>query len=335
MRMSEQKLFHQVMMDSGAPTARGVYPYDAELHEKHFKEFVTKAGCGDASTDKIIGCLREQDAEKLTRISGKMFKRYDRSKAWPFQPVIDGDLIAKAPIKAWNAKEFNKVPIFTGFSNDEGSVFAPSKMATGNEFNDYFKNLIPQLTEDDIDSIDKLYPDPLKNVKSAYKEFRDIKVGSQYRRMTAAYGDYAYVCPVQQTAHKSAEANNPIYMYRFGLVASVKTGAKHGVMLKYQEYKANRCGGTSSQNKLAGYTHAYYTSFITTGNPNTIKGRYADRPEWVPWVPGKPAKIMVLGEGNDECVKGGHKGTVAKLGDPGWVKAECQYWWEKTILSES
>jgi triacylglycerol lipase len=80
--------------------------------------------------------------------------------------------------------------------------------------------------------------------------------------------------------------------------------------------------------------HAYFTSFITTGDPNTVDGKYANRPHWETYEKSAP-KLMLFGDGNDERAGGDRLGIAAELRNDTWSSKECQFWSERTILCES
>ena len=70
------------------------------------------------------------------------------------------------------------------------------------------------------------------------------------------------------------------------------------------------------------------------GDPNTVRGRYPDRPQW-PVYTSSDSRLVVFGEGNDEYAGGGNKGTTVGVTDNSWAKEECKYWWERKALFES
>ncbi|KAF3492378.1 acetylcholinesterase [Arthroderma uncinatum] len=328
-------LFHRALLESGATTARAVYPYNAPLPEVQFSEFVVAAGCSNAHGADIISCLRKQPVETVGQASIDIFNRYNPSDRWAFQPVIDGDIIKEAPIHAWASKQWNKVPILTGFNTDEGSPFAPSDLDSSAAFTKFFKELIPAMSSEDVNTLNKLYPDP-KTVKSSpYIDTRPIKVGSQYKRATAAYGQYAYICPIQQTAYLASVAQKPpVFLYHWAVNKTLKGGASHGDQAEYELYNPGVRRISKTQEQISGFLHAYFTSFVTTGDPNGIKGRYASRPKWIPFNVGSKDSVMILGEGNDERAGGHNLGISAKLGNISYTKAECDFWWKRSILSE-
>lgn len=335
MHETDRKLFSRVMIESGATTARAVLPYDASLHEVQFDDFLLEAGCFEASDDEVIKCLRDLDLLKVAQASVAIHNHYQKDERYAFQPVIDGEMIRQAPIKSWKSGKWNKIPILTGFTTDEGAPFTSTSIATSKEFTDYFKALIPALPQSDLRLLDKIYPDPLVDSSSPYVETRPIDVGAQFKRTTATYGQYAYICPVQQTAYlASAGQSEPVFLYQWALNKTVQNGAGHGDQTEYEVYSKHVREISEAQDEVAGQLHAYFTSFITTGDPNKIEGRYADRPKWKAFDSKSPKPVMVMGKGNDERAGGQNVGVSAEHGDLKWCRKECEFWWKRTLLSE-
>lgn len=88
----------------------------------------------------------------------------------------------------------------TGFNTNEANAYVNKQMSEPWEFCTFWQNLLPNLSASELDSIEQLYPDPKVDSKSPYKETGEDN-GAQSRRIEAAYGHYAYVAPVRQTAH--------------------------------------------------------------------------------------------------------------------------------------
>ncbi|KAJ7707792.1 carboxylesterase family protein [Mycena rosella] len=330
-------LFHRVIIESGAPTSRAVRPYDAAIHETQFSEFIEEAGCANVPSATVFPCLRTQPEKTITDAQSAVFSRYNPSLRWAFQPVIDREIIPRRPIDAWASGEWNKVPIMTGFSHNEGTNYVPASMSEPEQFTEFFRVLVPRLSESDLNTIAELYPDPSTHPDSAYVDSRDlaaIQVGPQFKRVEAAYAQYAYICPVRQTANLAAPNQAaPVYLYHWALNQTVKGGANHGDHLWYQTMDAAVQDYSEAQKEVAWALHAYWTSFITTGNPNSIRGRAADRAEWVKYNTKDP-RVLVFGEGNDERAGGNDVGVAATMKRDEWSSKECDFWWNKTVLSE-
>jgi acetylcholinesterase len=330
-------LFHKAIIESGAAASRAQHPYDAPVHEAQFALFVEKAGCTNVSRESITSCLRSQPEETINEASAHVFYKYNPSLRWAFQPVIDHDLIQRRPIDSWATKKWNKVPIMTGHTTNEGTYYVPSALATPEEFTDFWHVLLPHYSAKDLARINSLYPDPSLNEKSKYKETRDmvaIGVGPQYKRVEAAYAHYAYACPVRQTADlTSSGQKQPVFVYHWAVNKTVKGGANHGDNMYYESYQEDVTSVSEATKEISGMYHAYVTSFITHGDPNAIQGRYKQRPKWEQYVRGSE-KVMTFGNGNDERAGGTGLGVAAEIKDSKWIQNECNFWWEKSHETE-
>lgn len=337
MNLDTQGLFHRAIIESGSVTSRAVHPYNARLHEQQFDGFVQEAGCADRPSSEIMTCLRSQPSEAITSASFTIFDRYNPSVRWAFQPVIDGDLIKQRPIDAWHSGKWNRMPILTGFNTNEGTYYVPASMATSAEFTFFFQALLPAYTEKDLQTINRLYPDPALDISSIYAETRNISVGAQYKRIEAAYGHYAYACPVRQTATlASTGQEEPIFLYRWALNKTVQGGANHGDQMAYETFNSEVREISESQEEVAGMLHAYFTSFIVRGDPNAIGGGYAHRPVWEAYDASKKSgkRIMIFGEENDERAGGEGKGVAATMTEDEWSRRECDFWWTKSGIED-
>lgn len=332
-------LFNRVIIESGAPTSRAVRPYDAPLHEAQFRDFLAAAGVPAALPEReILPFLRSQPSAVLQAAQTSVFDKYNPSLQWAFQPVIDGAVIPRPPLDTWRRGLWHRVPIMTGFQRNEGSLYVDKAMRTSREFVGFFRNLLPLLSEADLAAVDELYPDPEALRDSPYRETR-AGVGAQYKRVEAAYGHYAYVAPVRQTAEFacSAAEDVPVYLYQWAAVSSVLNGAQHADNMRYEVCDPKVLAVSENQARLARTFHAYVTSFITRGDPDaggsgTGTTTTTTRPRWSVYRKGAP-RAMVFGLGNEELIGGG-LGEVATMVDDSWGRRECEFWWTKVDLSQ-
>jgi carboxylesterase type B len=328
--------FQKVILESGAATARAVYTPSNPLHEKQFLDFLTKLGCEDIHEEHVMQALRYLTSNQIKEASEAVFNFYDPSVRWPFQPVIDGPggFIEQAPIDAWREGKWHKVSILTGFNTNEGARFVPASTSTGRQFTKFFRTLLPGLSDKDLAELNEMYPDPLIHPSSKYRETRTI-VGPQFKRIEQAYGHFAYAAPVRHTAHFASTSDAPVYLYHFAVSSSVKGGADHGTHVAFPTYSQEVRDISDTIDEITGSMHAYWTSFITTGDPNKIRGRFPKRPVWPAYRSGKePGKLVMFGEGNDEIAGGDSEGVAMQIVDDTWAVEECEYWWNRTKLSE-
>ncbi|XMA16453.1 hypothetical protein WAI453_009244 [Rhynchosporium graminicola] len=328
-------LFHKAVIESGAPTSRAVHPYDAQVHEDQFALFVSEAGCIDVPRDSITSCLRSQPEKVVVAASTAVFDQYNPSLRWAFQPVIDNEIIHQCPIDAWASGKWHQVPIMTGHVTNEGTYYVPASTTNGEDFTSFWNVLLPHYTTEDSDTIDALYADPA--VDETYKDTRDLQaigVGPQFKRVEASYAQYAYVCPVRQTADISSSFQEPpVYVFHWALNKTVKGGANHGDNIYYKDFQDEVTSISEAQREVSGKYHAYVTSFITQGDPNAIQGRFADRPKWEKYNR-KSEGVMTFGKGNDERAGGTGVGIAAQMLGSEWVKKECDFWWKKSHDTE-
>lgn len=264
--------FHKAIIESGATTARAVYPPTNAMHQEQFDSFISKLGLSSVPEDQLLSKLREQDVNAIKDASEAVYNAYNPSIRWPFQPVIDGagGLIPTAPIDAWEAGNWTRVPILTGFNTNEGALFVPHTPATNRDFTDFFHTLLPSLSDQDIKILENTYPDPLTHPDSPYRETQS-GVGAQFERLEQAYGQFAYVAPVRQTARYVAADNEregkdgglPVYLYQFAVNSSVLGGANHGDHAGFVTYDKVIRERSKTLGEVAGSMHDYWTSFIT------------------------------------------------------------------------
>ncbi|GJC97868.1 extracellular lipase [Colletotrichum higginsianum] len=330
-----KKLFHKAIMDSGAHTARTIHSPSSALNTQHFRDFLDLTPCGhykDLGDPDILGCLRALSSETVDRAGKDVFARSEPSVRWAWQPVLDGHIISRRPLDAWKSGNWNKVPMLTGSTHNEGANYVPKTANASADFIDFFSTLLPHLTKSELAELEALYPDPATDPTSPYADqmLATLGAGAQYRRIEAAYGHYAYTCPVRQTAiwgSSNSPPDPPVFLYHWVLNRTALLGAVHGDQMRYQTYNSEVRGISAAQDEVSGKFHAYCVSFITKGDPSALKkGGFAAREEWTPWKDGRPS-TMVLGEGNDERAGGTGKGTAAQMQDYTWGEQQCNFWW--------
>lgn len=330
------KLFHRAIMDSGAHTARAVHPPASPLHTQHFRELLDLTPCAHYQNlldPKILECLRALSSETVDNAGKEVFARSDPSVRWAWQPALDGQIISRRPLDAWKSGKWNKVPMLAGSAHNEGSYYVPKNASSSSDFTNFFRALLPHLTKSEMAELESLYPDPDVDPASPYADPILAKhgAGSQFRRLEAAYGHYAYTCPVRQTAiwgSANAPPDPPVFLYHWALNKTALLGANHGDQMRYQTYNPEVREISAAQDAVSGKFHAYCVSFITRSDPSALrKGRFADREQWTAWKDGRPS-TMLLGEGNDERAGGSSKGVAAQMRDYKWGEKECEFWWK-------
>ncbi|KAI7484608.1 alpha/beta-hydrolase [Hortaea werneckii] len=330
----KRELFQRAVIESGGPTSRVVHPFDSALHEKQFREFLEAVECPkDLPECDVMSFLRQLPEATVCNAQTRVFDAYNPSVRWAWQPVIDNEIISRRPLDAWKSGDWHKVPIITGFNHNEGSMYVPKAMATSEEFRNFFAALLPQLEPNDLDRLHELYPDPAEDPESPYAERRKGDLGPQYKRVEAAYGQYAYVAPVRQTAELAGtdQRQPPIYLYHWASQSSVVNGANHGDQLWYETMDEKVREVSPSHDALATVFHGYICNFITSGFPNGLDdGTGKDLPAWKAFNEKDEAgRTMVFGDGNNERAGGKDAGIVAQLIEDPWAVQETDFWWQR------
>jgi triacylglycerol lipase len=330
-QIDQPPLFKRVVMESGAPTARACYPVNGTQHERQLQEFFALTGLNGTMSDEARWeALMHMDGLAIGRASKILMSRSEPSLRWPFQPAIDGVIIPKAPIDSWKAGEIHKVPILTGFNSDEGTGFIDTAVKESHEFRDFFETLIPKLSSADLKELEELYPDPATHPDSPYVDTR-VGVGAQFKRLAAAFGHFAYICPVRHTAHFGPGITD-VYLYQFAVNKTVNYGAAHGYNFEYVVFSGSVQGAGKEQKAISSAMHEYWANFVAHGKPGSLAGD--DESLWEPYAAGEGQKKMVFGEGSDVRAGGRNLGVVRDFKQDDWPAA-CEWWWSKAHLTES
>lgn len=271
-------LFSQVHHQSGSVTARAFPNASYPLYQEQMDKFTSYLGCpleGDNAAS--LACLRSADINAIRNISTDLYNEYDPSITWPFQPVQGGPLLEKFGSQSGYDGTFHKVPILSSTVSDEGKYYTIGTLETNKEFLDFMHNISPELNETDIALLDSLYPDPSADASSPYANSPN---STQYNRLSAAFSDFAYICPGQETAYRVSTAGVPTWKLRFNTNNSYPAwqGIPHTSDTKYTWNEPS-----VQYPEISHVYHAYLASFVATGDPNTLK--YPGSPEWPQYTP--------------------------------------------------
>jgi acetylcholinesterase len=165
-----------------------------------------------------------------------LYNQYNTAITWPFQPIVDNEYVTQAPSQSWKVGQFERVPVITGFNTDEGTGFVPRTLQTNEDFEGFFRNLLPLATESALEEIVALYPDPVTDMSSSYSA--NSSFGAQWNRTAAAYGDYAYVSTVRGNALGIAgqmDGKAPVWKYHFNRKVAGESGNDVPAVTREQE----------------------------------------------------------------------------------------------------
>lgn len=143
--------------------------------------------------------------------------------------------------------------------------------------------------------------------------------------------------------HYAASGPAPVYLYHFAAETSVQGGAEHGSHGPFVTRTPGVKDTSETVDEISGTMHAYWASFITSGDPNKVLGRYPRRRKWPAYVrsekgdggrKGGEGRLLVFGEGNNEVAGKKDKGVVCQLKDDSFAAKESEFWWSRTELFE-
>ncbi|KAI1328595.1 alpha/beta-hydrolase [Xylariaceae sp. FL0255] len=353
--------FQKAILESGASTARSVYVPDHSLHEDQFQDFIEACGFENVPEDQIFDSLRNASYDKIVDAGYKIWTKYESSLKWAFQPCIDGEggVIPDLPVESWRKGNVLRIPILTGFNTDEGAIFVPKGENDPDTVHDIMSSIIPALNTTSLNMItDTLYPNTDSTAgKSLYDNSDDASgFGTQFWPLEDAYGSYAYIAPVLQTAHYASTASDaaPVYVYHFAARSAKYGAADHGDETKFVIHDVVSLDEYQGLNDTANVMAGAWSRFIVTGDPNPSSTSLTTSdnstqftwPQYFSPFTGTGAAntsdtaglVALFGEGNDEAM--GSKGTQ-NPGIPAQSvkldkrhKEEVLFWWPLAIYSE-
>lgn len=302
-------LFAQTIISSGAPTSRSFPEATAPLYQRQFDEFMTYLDCPQFPNAKALECLRAADISKIRTIQSRIYSASNYNITWPFQPVSPGPLLEKRGSESGKDGTFFQVPTIISSTTDEGAFFAPKNLKTNDQFLSFIGNVNPGLTDQDLYDLELIYPDP----DIPESPYMDSPKSKQFKRITAAYGDYSYICPVQETAYRLAAAGVPVYKARWNTpnYGEEWQGIPHASDARYFN------GAPDVEfPEIAEMYSSYWASFVVSGDPNL----YA--------APSAPRWELYEGLGLGALRVGSWNGTGTGMEHEGeGIRMEACAWW--------
>jgi acetylcholinesterase len=305
-------LFHQIILSSGSPTARAFPGVDYPLYQRQVEHFMDYLNCPTSSNSAALECLRSSEVDDIQFISSSLYNAHNANITWPWQPVSPGPLFEKRGSTSGEEGTFFKLPTLIASMTNEGAGFVPQDLKTNAQFLTFWTTLVPGLNAQDIADLQVLYPDTTNSTDLQAATY----VSKQYERVTAAYGDYSYICPVQDTASRLSLAGAPVYKARFNTpnYSPAYQGVPHASDSAYFQ------GQSSAQYPEIAETYAsYWASFIVSGDPNTYAREGSTK--WETYNPGNGY------EGKELAVSPPSEGGPVMEMEKNAIRMEQCAWW--------
>lgn len=260
--------FARVIYQSGSVTSRAFPNASYPMHTAQYNEFMSNLGCTEAaetSNKAALACLRAPHVDEIRDAADIVFRKYNPAVTWPFQPVHGGPLFEKAGSQSGYDETFFRVPAISTTTTDEGKNYIPGTLETEEDFIGFMSNTSPALTDEDLDLLSSLYPDPATNPDSPYTNAPN---STQYDRLNAAWSDYAYICPSQETSYRTSKAGIPMWKLRWN--TDNRNPEWKGIPHAADQFYF-WADPTVEFPEMGRLYHSYMASFVLTGDPNTLR----------------------------------------------------------------
>ena len=300
----DDNLFRAGIMESGNPVPYNSYRTNQEF-QPLYDGVVNDTGCRHAID--TLDCLRQVSFDDLKEV-------LNTTDAGEWQPIVDGDFVARWGSIQLAEGAFVKVPIIDGANTDEGTAFGPTGVNNS-------QDLVNQATsEDESTQIGREYAsgllDAYPNIPSYWippvDEIGHVSYppsyGSQYRRSAAYFGDVVMIANRRGACEAWAANGLPAYCYRFDTIPAGldwTTGVTHFQEVAFvfdntMGLGYNAAHGTinpfknkpSSYSDLAKLMSCSWASFINDLDPNGFKGRYGGADAWPMYSLDNPQNIV-------------------------------------------
>ncbi|KAJ7719698.1 carotenoid ester lipase precursor [Mycena maculata] len=189
-RFEQSSLFRGAFMLSGSPTTSG----SLADGQPDYDGLVEANNCTQAND--TLECLRRvpfEDFMATVNHTTNLNSYSSLNNIW--RPRVDGDVVLQNPLISVMKGLYAKLPIMTGDSDDEGTVFSLSNtnITTNDEFLGYVhSNYLPGSTAAQIVNISQLYPDdPTQG--APFNTGTANELTPEFKRLAAFQGDYTFI----------------------------------------------------------------------------------------------------------------------------------------------
>lgn len=299
-------LFRAAIMESGNPVPYQSYRTTQE-YQPLYEKLVKSAGCNHAID--TLDCLRTVPYKKLNKL-------LNNTNAATWQPIVDGDFVARWGSIQLAEGAFVHVPILDGANTDEGTSFGPTGVNSTKDFIDfasakdgqaplsrYWAKMLPDV----YPNVPAYWTPPVETVGNiSYPE--PYGRGTQYRRSASYFGDVTMIANRRGACQAWAAAGVDAYCYRFNTRPAgvpYTFGVPHfqevafvfdntqGLGYNAEHSSVNPFQGEpKSYKQLAKLMSSSWASFISDLTPNGFDGRYAQAEEWPVYDVSNPQNIV-------------------------------------------
>ncbi|XP_052438359.1 carboxylesterase 3 [Carassius gibelio] len=259
-------LFQRAIFQSGVATMMG---YSVKDLPGLNKVVANVTECDFSSNEVLTKCIKELTEEQIIRATKK-------KHTFP-GATVDGEFLKAQPEELLKSKDFHKVPILVGTTNDEFGWMLSQALVSEDVLKrmdrETVKQLMDNFTKNGTPEVNEIIVE--KYLKHAQTQ-EDIR-----NAFTEMVGDIFLVIPSITVASYHRDAEVPVYMYEFQHPPSIFKDlrpsfvkADHGDELGFV-FGACFWDGhikvgtvTEEENQLCRTVMGYWANFIRTGSPN-------------------------------------------------------------------
>lgn len=276
-------LFTGAIAESGAPVWYAPTA-NVGLWQPTYNAVVEAAGCASAANN--LQCLRGVSNTTLQTIfANKTINPFGTNAPREYMMAVDGDFIPEPNSVLLQSGKFAKVPYLIGTNFDEGTAVGPKGVNNTADLNAYLIKEMLTMDNDNLSTIDYLYPDiPGIGLPKTYqgRPPASNSLGLQYKRSSALATDLVMDAPTRLTTLSFASYNSDVYRYHWGAIlnnVANSTGATHAAEVPLTFYNVDPAASgyeaLQGPNKdkileLANIMTAMWIGFVYSGNPNHI-----------------------------------------------------------------
>ncbi|KAJ7310591.1 sterol esterase [Mycena albidolilacea] len=218
-------LFRGAFLQSGSPTITG----SVADGQPGYDDLVAANNC--TGSRNTFDCLKDIPFDSFMATVNRTDNIFGfNSLSGNWRPRADGEVIAQDPMVSVSKGLYSKIPIMTGDSDDEGTIFAfgNKNITTNTEFLGYIgSKFLPKSSPEGVALIGSLYPeDPSKG--SPFDTGNANVLTPEFKRLAAFQGDFVFLGPRRFfLEHASTRQNTGSWLNKRGK-ANPLVGAFHG-----------------------------------------------------------------------------------------------------------
>jgi carboxylesterase type B len=306
----DDKLFWAAIMESCNPVF--YFSFETEsYYQSAYDQLVSAMNCS-AAIDSLE-CLRQAPFEPINDF-------FNSSAGANWQPIVDGDLIARWASQQLKDGAFVHVPIIDGANSDEGTSFSPKGVNTEADFafdvtrigespgeDTGYAGDSPSIPASFVEELLNAYPDEMEYWIPGVDQLGNLTFnepqGAMYRRSAAYWGDVRIIANRRGTCETWADAGLDAYCYRFNVRPTgtePTAGVPHAVELPFVfnnpqglGFEINPFGGQPrAYEELAFLMSATWASFMHDRDPEGWSGKYPGSAVWPKYDRADPLEIV-------------------------------------------